>query len=77
MENLEVLFELKYCERCGALWVRPLGMEEVYCAACVAETTGGSPLKRLRKPRLTLNHSIDTRIEEAGLAERCTEGGNA
>ena len=27
-------FELKYCERCGVLWVRPVGDEKVYCAEC-------------------------------------------
>jgi hypothetical protein len=26
--------ELKYCERCGGLWLRPTGGEQVYCAAC-------------------------------------------
>jgi len=28
--------ELKYCERCGALWVRRAGGEESYCADCTA-----------------------------------------
>ncbi len=27
--------ELKYCERCGGLWLRPTGGGQVYCAACV------------------------------------------
>jgi hypothetical protein len=26
--------ELKYCERCGGLWLRPTGGEQIYCAAC-------------------------------------------
>lgn len=26
--------ELKYCERCGGLWLRPQGGEEVYCDTC-------------------------------------------
>jgi hypothetical protein len=26
--------ELKYCERCGGLWLRPMGGGQVYCAAC-------------------------------------------
>jgi hypothetical protein len=26
--------ELKYCERCGGLWLRPQGDDAVYCAAC-------------------------------------------
>ena len=26
--------ELKYCERCGGLWLRPVGGEQIYCAIC-------------------------------------------
>jgi hypothetical protein len=26
--------ELKYCERCGGLWLRPAGGGQVYCVAC-------------------------------------------
>lgn len=27
-------FELKYCERCGGLWMRPAGDARPYCDAC-------------------------------------------
>ncbi len=27
-------FELKYCERCGGLWVRPVGGGQIYCTTC-------------------------------------------
>jgi hypothetical protein len=30
----EILIELKYCERCGGLWLRPQGSNTVYCASC-------------------------------------------
>jgi hypothetical protein len=30
----EILIELKYCERCGGLWLRPQGADAVYCADC-------------------------------------------
>jgi hypothetical protein len=30
----ELRFELKYCERCGGLWLRPAGGEQVYCVNC-------------------------------------------
>jgi hypothetical protein len=30
----ELQFELKYCERCGGLWLRPMGGGQVYCVAC-------------------------------------------
>jgi LSD1 subclass zinc finger protein len=36
MEVHEILIELKYCERCGGLWLRPQGAERVYCAGCQA-----------------------------------------
>ncbi len=42
--------ELKYCERCGGLWLRPRGTDTVYCARCaeaIAElpppSRGGTP----------------------------------
>ena len=34
MEGREILVELKYCERCGGLWLRPQGTDGVYCASC-------------------------------------------
>jgi LSD1 subclass zinc finger protein len=36
-DQATILLELKYCERCGELWVRPSGSEEVYCASCAIE----------------------------------------
>jgi len=33
----EVQFELKYCERCGGLWLRPTGGGQVYCVACARQ----------------------------------------
>lgn len=41
--------ELKYCERCGSLWLRSRDSEAVYCARCaeaIAElppVRGGTP----------------------------------
>lgn len=39
-------FELKYCERCGALWVRPVDVEQVYCAACEREVDDLPPMSQ-------------------------------
>ncbi len=36
MEGAEIRVELKYCERCGGLWLRPQGANGVYCAGCCA-----------------------------------------
>lgn len=27
-------YELKYCERCGGLWLRARGADALYCAGC-------------------------------------------
>jgi Zn-finger nucleic acid-binding protein len=29
--------ELKYCERCGGLWLRPAGGAQIYCMACAQQ----------------------------------------
>jgi uncharacterized Zn finger protein (UPF0148 family) len=34
MEGEGIVRNLKYCERCGALWVRAMGGTGVYCAVC-------------------------------------------
>lgn len=36
-ERGRVAGELKYCERCGGLFVRPPADERVYCARCVMQ----------------------------------------
>jgi Zn-finger nucleic acid-binding protein len=33
----EESFELKYCERCGGLWLRPVSGGQIYCMACWQE----------------------------------------
>jgi len=42
-----VLLELKYCERCGGLWLRQRDVSGVECAACRLGSAG-SPLLRGR-----------------------------
>jgi len=35
-EQMETVFlELKYCERCGGLWLRRKGDDRVHCEACL------------------------------------------
>jgi Zn-finger nucleic acid-binding protein len=34
MGTTESSLELKYCERCGGLWLRPVGGEQIYCTVC-------------------------------------------
>jgi hypothetical protein len=39
MNSAETLiyFELKYCERCGGLWLRPCAATAVYCSPCARQ----------------------------------------
>jgi hypothetical protein len=52
----ELQFELKYCERCGGLWLRPVGGGQIYCMACgraMAELPAASCTRSgLDSPRL-------------------------
>jgi hypothetical protein len=56
-----ILLELKYCERCGGLWVRALRSEEVYCATCAIEMAEVALPRKKTTPRLPGNHKSDSR----------------
>jgi uncharacterized Zn finger protein (UPF0148 family) len=54
MEWQEIQVELKYCERCGGLWLRLQGNGGVYCASCdvrlqARPDPGGVPMSRARR----------------------------
>jgi ribosomal protein S27AE len=36
MESDQIQLELKYCERCGGLFLRPRADEKVHCEECTA-----------------------------------------
>lgn len=42
----DLSLELKYCERCGGLWLRPAGGSQVYCAPCAREVEEMPPTAR-------------------------------
>jgi Zn-finger nucleic acid-binding protein len=74
VEMLEI--ELKYCERCGGLWLRPLGMREVYCRTCVPLMADLPLSSRKRVATVTkLDRSLEGECEE--LFAICCEGGHA
>jgi len=61
-ESIEVRVELKYCERCGALWVRERGTGLVYCDSCQLEVADlPMPKKKTRRARLPVgpNPSVE------------------
>ena len=72
-----VEMELKYCERCGGLWLRPVGQEEVYCATCLPKMAEFPLSKRGAGARLPAARGDEFagRCEE--LLAICVEGGNA
>jgi Zn-finger nucleic acid-binding protein len=53
-EEQEGKVELKYCERCGGLWLRPTGADGVYCVSCHAllknrPDPGDAPARKARR----------------------------
>jgi len=55
----DISVELKYCERCGGLWLRPLKNDESYCEGCrammAAWPQAGKYLRRRRTPGKSIN----------------------
>jgi len=73
-----VQLELKYCERCGGLWLRLRGAPDVYCTACAEEMLELSTLpKKTSKPRLPVNHKVEIKAQRAEVSVICGTGGNA
>ena len=72
-----VELELKYCERCGSLWLRRPGSEEVYCISCAPKM---SALPTGRKPAggggFRVKDDVSSEAQEDWTAV-CAEGGNA
>jgi len=77
-EDPEVVqLELKYCERCGALWLRLRGTQEIYCPPCDLEMLDLPAVRRMpSKPRVPGNHKIE-RKAQGGQLSVCGQGGRA
>ncbi len=72
-----VQLELKYCERCGGLWIRRLGCEDIYCSPCAIEMMDvASSSRRRMPPRLPGNHKMEA-VSGPKLVVICGGGGNA
>ena len=78
LDDVLVPMELKYCERCGGLWLRESEQEEIYCPGCRPEMV---ELPRGKKKRVVVVAAVNSIDELEGcLAELtafCGEGGNA
>jgi len=64
--NSDQLVELKYCERCGGLWLRPKGNAEIYCGPCDREMAE-YPAARANTRRDGLRSGRSRAIRSAGL----------
>jgi hypothetical protein len=70
----ESSLELKYCERCGSLWLRPTGGGQVYCVACARamgelppasyQRAGVGGARMQQGPRWGMDDSDDEGYEE-------------
>ncbi len=56
-EEQFIKLELKYCERCGELWIRRRGQVEARCRKCVAEEGRLTQLWRARSHPLALRNA--------------------
>jgi hypothetical protein len=58
MDSLTALsyFQLKYCERCGGLWLRPHGLSLPYCPAC-EHFLAALPRRNRRYPRTAMRRT--------------------
>jgi hypothetical protein len=68
-EGWEIIrLELKYCERCGGLWLRRRNTGGVYCAGCSSETSE-FPLcgRRISRPRLPTNGTLEIESQDRAI----------
>ena len=76
--DLEIVrLELKYCERCGGLWLRTAGSGEVYCSLCVAQMLDLPVPRARRKAQLLFSDSLEIKSQCAEWTIPCWERGNA
>src|SRR5689334_13582092 len=74
IDQVEVVeLELKYCERCGGLWLRLCGDDEVYCVSCRLTV---SRLPACRRMHVTMSSDRRVEIESRDFPVLC-KGGHA
>lgn len=70
-----IQMELKYCERCGALWLRLTGSDLIFCPSCSVILAGLARDPRFREHRGSISHGGE--IERKTNSAFWSEGGNA
>ena len=64
-ESQVVRMELKYCERCGSLWLRESGAGVVYCGSCQVEVAE-LPVPKKKPKRVKVPMRRHTVVEDYG-----------
>ncbi len=67
--------DLKYCERCGGLWLRPSGTDTPYCAACLL-ALAEMPMPKSRGERLITSPSTPLKNPPPQSSPTCKPGRN-
>jgi len=60
----EIRVELKYCERCGGLWIRETGTAAVYCDACRKKVAELPIPRKKSSARISLPMGTRTLMDE-------------
>ena len=68
-EKNTIRMELKYCERCGGLWLRECGAGVVYCSNCQAEVAE-LPVPKKKPGRVKVPVRPHALVEEYGFPVR-------
>ena len=70
-KSQEISLELKYCERCGGLWLRPVGGEQIYCTICSRAMAELPPPSTEVKRKATRRNDweVDEEFEGYSIAE--------
>jgi hypothetical protein len=66
VEGSRIMVELKYCERCGGLWLRPVNTDGVYCTPCrtclaTLPDPGKAPVRKARRRRKPINQTTQVK----------------
>jgi hypothetical protein len=65
IEAMEIVrLELKYCERCGGLWLRVWGTEDVYCPECAVEMLDLPIARKRSKLCLPADDRVDLKSQD-------------
>ena len=73
-ETDSISLELKYCERCGGLGLRPKGSDLLFCAGCARAIAGVAPNSR---SATEISHGRTFSAGPQPSSPFWTEGGNA